>query len=146
MAAKDRLLFICLTLTRRFTPVCLLCSAAGEESEATQDAPVPGKSSSGSTRDSGCHMPSDSSPEDGDLDLISQCSSAAYVTVTWQLEHQSPQSRWWWPDKAVTSTHKFTSRNCEVVVKDNHGAFLLLLTVANCFETEWKMTCWFSLM
>lgn len=55
---------------------------SGDQSEANQEAEVPSKSSSGSTRDSGCHMPSDSSPEDGDLDLISQCSSPADVTAT----------------------------------------------------------------
>lgn len=82
MAVKDHLLFICLTLSQRFKPIRLLFFAAGDESEANQEAAVPSKSTSGSTRDSGCHMPPDGSPEDGDLDLISQCSSPADVTVT----------------------------------------------------------------
>lgn len=87
MAVKDRLLFICLTLSQRFKPIRLLCFAAGDEPEANEEeaaaaAAASSKSSGGSARDSGCHMPPDSSPEDGDLDLISQCSSPADVTVT----------------------------------------------------------------
>lgn len=119
MAVKDHLLFICLTLPQCLEPIRLLFFAACDESEANQEAAAPSKSSGGSARDSGCHMPPDSSPEDGDLDLISQCFSPADVTVTWELKYRL---RSWW----------CCQQGCRVNTQ------IYLLKLGSCYEDNYK--------